>query len=306
MADCASFGIGPRRPEACEELSEGYESSVLLSFMVDTRGNPYEIAVIRSTGKKAFDRLAMTALGQLTFEPASLNGKPIESGYELQYRFENRAQPGITRVFSREYETLMDAISAADRTVAEDKLRKLSVTNFHEDAYLGLATYNYARKWGNEAQQLEGLERAIGEGQYLSKEQLRGLLSACMNLQFRAHEYAEVIPTWQQLKKLGVDQATEERMSVVIDRLKKLRSDDTSYDLSGEMPDGQWYLHLFKRRFQAEISEGSISHLRLRCNKGYLDFAFDPKVRYEVADKYGACSIELDGAPGTRFKFVQF
>jgi hypothetical protein len=42
-----------------------------------------------------------------------------------------------------------------------------------------------------------------------------------------------------------------------------------------------------------------------RCNT-YAYFAFDPRLEYEVANKDGRCTIELDGAPGTQFKLIQY
>jgi hypothetical protein len=131
-------------------------------------------------------------------------------------------------------------------------------------------------------------------------------LIARMKLELNAHEYAEVMTTWKRLEKSGVDKGTESRVLPVIDQLQKLRSDDSAYEVTGRMPDGEWFLHLFKRHFQAVVSEGFISQVKLRCDKRYVYFAFDPKLRYEVASAYGNCSVELEGAPGTKFKLVQF
>ncbi len=72
------------------------------------------------------------------------------------------------------------------------------------------------------------------------------------------------------------------------------------------MPEGTWYIHLFKRHFQAQVSQGHIAEVKLRCEKHYVFFAFDPTLRYEVAGKDGDCSMQLLGDPGTRFKLLQF
>jgi len=71
-------------------------------------------------------------------------------------------------------------------------------------------------------------------------------------------------------------------------------------------PPSCWSLKLFKRRFRIEVAEGYISQVKLRCDKGYLYFAFDPKLRYTVDDKYGVCMMELLGAPGAKFTLFQF
>jgi hypothetical protein len=40
----------------------GNEGWVELAFMVDTTGKPFEVTVIRSTGNKTFDKLAMISI----------------------------------------------------------------------------------------------------------------------------------------------------------------------------------------------------------------------------------------------------
>ena len=54
------------------------------------------------------------------------------------------------------------------------------------------------------------------------------------------------------------------------------------------------------------VAQGSISDVKLRCKKHYLDFRFDPTLNYEITGKDGDCSLELDGVLGTRFTLVQF
>jgi len=56
----------------------------------------------------------------------------------------------------------------------------------------------------------------------------------------------------------------------------------------------------------AVVAQGSISDVKLRCKKHYLDFRFDPTLNYEITGKDGDCSLELDGVLGTRFTLVQF
>jgi TonB family protein len=311
--DCAIRGRTADHSGACQALLGRNEGWAELGFMVDPRGKPFEIAVTRSTGNKGLDEAATKALEQSTFEPASLNGKPIESGFELKYLFRDSAMgssSGASGAFVRGYEALLSAVNSADRAAADAALGQLKIGNLYEDAYFGLATYSYATKWGDESQQLEGLRRAIAEEEvahYLPKDLFQSALIARMKLELNAHQYAEVMTTWKRLKKSGVDKATESQVLHVIDQLQKLRSDDSAYEVTGRiMPEGRWFLHLFKRHFQAVVSEGSLSQVKLRCDKRFVYFTFDPKLQYEVESSYGNCGVELEGAPGTQFKLVQF
>ena len=297
---------------ACEALHRGTEGWVELGFMVDAQGKPFEITVIRSTGSQVFDDAATKAIAQSTFEPGTLDGKPIESGFEMKYKFLNswmRGNAGASPAFVREYRALAGAIASGDRAAADAALGRLKISNLYEDAYFGLATFLYAQKWGDEAQQLEGLRRAIAEedvAHYLPKDMFQSALLARLKLELKTHDYAEAMKTWKRLQKLGVDQPTQARILPVIDQLQKLRSDDSRYEMVGQMPEGSWFLHLYKRHFQAIVSEGFIEQVKLRCDKRYVYFNFDPKLEYQVANADGNCSVEFDGARGTKFKLVQY
>jgi TonB family protein len=310
--DCSAAYAADSPWSACHVLDTGAEGWVRLGFMVDALGKPFEVTVIRSSGNKVFEQEAAKALERSTFAPASLNGKAIEGGSELTYMFSRQAietPRGATPAFIRSYNALTAAINASDRTAADAALKRLKITNLYEDAQLGLAQYSYARKWGDELDQLEGLRRALAQADtafYLRKDALREALLACLQLEVKTRDYAAAVGTWRRLSKLGVDKATEAQIAPVIDQLKRLQADSSSYDVQGLMPGGRWYLWLFKRHFAATVSEGSISEVKLRCEKSYVFFAFDPKKQYQVPSRYGSCAIEMEGTPGTRFTLTQY
>ena len=294
--------------DACDEMLHGFEGWVELGFMVDPSGKPIEITVVRSTGDKAFDMAAVKVIALSTFFPGSLDGKPVESGLEMKYTFMADAG-GPSSKFIAGYKTLLGAINAGDKADAEAALAHLKITNLSEDAYFGLATFLYASKWGDESQQLEALRRAIVEEDrvtYLSKDQLKSALLTRLKLEMKAHLYAEALTTWKGMEKVGVDETTKTHFQQTVDQLQQLRSDNSPYAVSGLLTStGNWHLHLFKRRFQAVVSDGYISQVKLRCEKRYVFFTFDPSLQYNVDAKYGDCAIELLGAPGTHFQLVQ-
>jgi len=309
--DCArgrNLGIDGR---ACEELAHS-EGWVELSFMVDSRGKPFEVTVIGSTGDPTFEQAAKSAIEHSMFKPGSLNGRPVESGSEIRYVFMNPtfdAVPGAKPEFIDAYNVAMHAIDSGDRARADQFLKKLQVTNLYEDAYLGVASYEYALKWGTASQQLDALRRATSWGkvaQFLSKREFKAAMVSLMSLELKTREYAEALETAESLKKLSLDMRTAAQIESAVAQLGKLRLDNESYEMSGAMPKGSWYLHLFKRHFYALVNQGYISQVKLRCDKRYVFFAFDPKIQYQVANDDGQCTLELDGAPGTQFKLIQF
>lgn len=298
-------------PLGCKVLDSGTGGWTLLNLMVDPSGRAFEVAVVRSSGNKALDEWARQAIEEARFSPGTLNGKPIESCLVVKYLFWRGLTPskGATREFIKAYDTLRGAIRTDDRAAADAAMKKLVVTNMYEDAYLGMATYFYATRWGDEKQQLEGLTRAIAgeaEPNLLPQELFKSALQVAMKLQADLRQYAEALATFKRLQKVGTDAQTVSRLTPAVEQLEKIRSDDSSYAVPGEMPEGSWHLGLFKRHFRAEVTEGSIAQAKLRCQKHYVTFAFDPQLQYQVDSKDGDCSIELLGAAGTRFNLIQF
>ena len=283
---------------------------VELAMMVDKKGKPFEVTVIQSTGSKDFEREAIQAIQQSPFEPGTLNGKPVASSYEFTYLAETASQEGVRKGFLVSYNSLIEDIKAGDRAAADAARKKLKITTSYEDAYFGLAAYKYAVKWEDESQQLDGLRRAIvwqGTAHYLPQETFRYALLMRLQLELKSRQYAEALTTAKRLEKVGIDPETAAELKAAAEKLDKIRTDDTSYEVAGWIPERNWFLHLFKQHFRAIVSDGNISEAKLRCEKRYDHFAFDSNLQYQVdATKDGHCSIELIGSPGTRFRFVQF
>lgn len=294
----------------CTRSSEAHCSSeggwADLAFMIDPQGKPFEITIVRSTGNRKIEEAALRAVEHASFEPATLNGQPVESGFEIKYQFDVESN-GARPEYVKAYKTLVSAVKAGDRPAADAAMEKLQIKSLYEDAYFGLASYIYAAQWGDESQQIAGLRRAIAQenhAHYLPEGQFRAAVNALTGLELRSNQFEEAIDDWKLLQRL--DKRSAEQLRPVIERIEQRRSDPSSYSVSGQMADGTWYLHLFKRHFRVAVGEGYVSQVKLRCDKRYVYFAFDPKLQYEVADKFGKCSIQLEGAPGTRFELIQF
>lgn len=285
-------------------------SWVTLSMMVDPSGKPFEIAVIDSSGNKALNDAVLEGAQDARFVPGSVNGKPIESSFAFVYRFVIQGvQPGVNREFMEAIKSLTAAIQAKDRSAADAVMQKVKIENAIEDAYFGLATYQYAQVWGDEAEQLEALRHAIvwpDNGNIVPKDLITLALRACLQLELKTHEYGEAIPTWTRLQKLGVDAGTVAKVTPIMQELGQLRLDHREVEVSGQIRNGSWFLQLFKPQFRIEVTNGLISDVRVRCERRYLSFTFDPKLQYQVSGNSGDCSIQLEGTEGTRFKFVEF
>jgi TonB family protein len=283
------------------------EGWVIVSAMVDPQGKAFEVGVERSTGNKDFERVAVEAMGQATFYPGTIGGKPIESVIEGKYVFTiPNYTPGARLHFIDAYKSLHSAVKANDHAAADAAIQKLQVTTLYEDTYYWLAQYEYAALWGNESQQEIALWRTIGGDEYLRPEERRTILLTNFKLQVRKHDYFQALKMWDSLRAAGVDREITAKIKPILDQIEQIRTGPSSYEMSGIIgEDGDWGVHLFKRHFRADVAEGVISKVKLRCSKGFVSFAFDPNLQYEVQDKYGDCRLSVEGTPGTRFQLFQ-
>lgn len=291
------------------ELRMNHEGWVQVGFMVDASGKPFEVTVVDSTGNKAFEAAAVQAVEHAKLEPGKLNGQPIESATQMKFKYSLDSTQGASRQFIAGYRHLISAIKANDRMAADAAMKELEVTNLYEDAYFGLANYQYARLWADEPTQLKYLIRAVAEehtAQYLPTREFSYALVQIIRLQINARYFGEALKSWDDLQKVTGDSSLKGQIKPAIDQLKKIRSDDSEYEVPGSMPDGSWNLSLFKKHFRAKVTDGHISDVKLRCEKGFVRFAFDSALQYTVAAKYGECSLELEGDRETRFTLTQF
>jgi TonB family protein len=299
----------PTMPYPSEQRHIGNEGWVQLNFMVSPKGEPYEITVVESTGIEAFEKAAVKMARNWKFEPAKLGGSPIDAGQNMKVVFaitnlENGADDGFVRAYKR----LMKAIVADDREKADAELAKLRVHNLYEDAFKNLASFHYHVKWGTPEQQILDLRRAIAAEKaprYLQKTLFAGALENLMILEIRAQDFARALETWEKLRPVAPAKM-QQKWEPAIDEIRGLRASDRAYSMSAHILSGtSWHGRLFKNRFEIQVASGEVSEIKLRCDKSYVFFRYEPKVVYTVESRHGSCDIEVVGAHDSKFSLVQ-
>ena len=300
--------VAPRYPDS--ERHGGDEGWVVLNLMVDPDGKPMEVTVVESTGIRAFEKEALRSVQSWTFEPAALGDQPIAAGTNVKVSFVMR-QParGARSEFVRAYRLAVDAITQGDRAQADLQIEKLKAHNLYEDAYRNLTRYHYFHKWGSDAQSYEALRLAIaGEehARYLPKDTFNQTLQLIFVLQLKLNDFAGALDTWDQLQATGVSKESVPKLQVAVDQIKLLQQKSAPYSVAGTIGDGSsWFITLFKKNFQIEVVSGRVAEIKLRCDKDYVLFRYEPEMNYKVADRLDKCQMEVVGDPATTFKLIQ-
>ena len=303
--------VVPKYPGSA--LAKGEEGWVRLHFMVDTSGRPYEIAVTESAGDEDFHRAAVRALEKSIFEPARIDGQPVDAGYSLVYYFELKGGVGLRGRFVRLHKPLVNAIEEGDREKADKGLGRLAAAkalNLSEDAYLHIAKFGYYAKWSDEEQQLKALDRAVGHQTAetrLPEKLYVSLQKARFQLLVETRDFHRALETFETLSKYELEESVLAALQTVADKVETVRLDDSAYTVPGDFGDHfAWSFDLFKDEFLLEDVQGQIEEIKLRCAKDYVFFRFDPDIQYKTASDQQPCHIQLIGDPRTTFNLIQF
>lgn len=293
----------------------GEEGWVILNFMVDEQGQAFEPMVIDMIGDDQFVKAALKALEDSKFVPASLSGNPITGSKTVRYTFVlDQQKRGARAAFVSRYRRFTRSIDADDQDETRAELEALEeggARSLYEDAFLNLARYNYAVKYGSSEEQMTYLERALyfnEEGAYetyLPEADARTLWPQLFVLQARNGRFAEALATYEIIAAIGADEAHASLADAVAE-LREMAVNDAAYAVTARTDrNGSFSIDLFKDEFYLDDAESNIDQIKLRCDQRYVFFEFEADTKYKVPPQFGQCQLEVLGEADTGFKLVQ-
>lgn len=295
-------------------LNDGAEGLVELSMMIDADGKPFEVMVKNSIGGKAFEKEALDAIRQWTFRPAMMNGEAIVGSHRLILRFILEGAKGASAKFVRAYGRFNRELESATQKEVAEQLSKLADAagyNHYEHAFLNLARYRYALKYGNPLERMTHLDAALAfstvaeDVTYLPEETARAARRELVNLQVQNQRYAEAMRTWQYFEKTGDTDAIN-MFQPLAEQIRTLEQDDRSYAIEAVMDDaGSFSLALLKHRIYYTAATGAVMEFKLRCAQNYVGYVVEADVIYDIPAEWGACELEILGDAGATFSLVQ-
>ena len=298
----------PRYPRRA--ISGGMEGYAILNLMVAPDGSPYEVTVSESSNR-IFERAAIRAVEASEFAPAVMGDKAIDAGMVYKLTFELTGGISARKKFTARYRALLESILADDRPRAEDDvavLKGLDITNNSEHALLHLGLYQFYLKWGDDTQRLKALNGVTSQldSKFLNPSVLHSSLLAKFALQTRLKDFGGALQTYELIGEQNMDATVVDKLATTVASIRDLKADDRAYAVEGEIPiHYSWFFRLFKKRFQLTDVVGEIAEIKLRCERDFVSFRFDPDLEYSVSEAAGECGLELLGNPNTTFKLVQ-
>lgn len=305
----------PRYPPY--ELEDGRQGWVDLNFVVTKEGEVIEPVIEASSGSRAFERAAIRTVENWRYEPALLNGEPVQqckTAVRISFTVEG-AEAGVSRGFYRKYKRIGKALDRGevDSASAElDNALQSKGLSLSELSWLWALKSRIAEIQGDREMQLVAVRRALAiPSGFVPDQQRAGLLTTHIALAILKSNFAEALDAYSELK--AIDGADTSELDPVIRHIQSLvDSSQLLYSLAEigsdrgcETCTTQWRYRPMRRAFEITDVNGALGNLELRCEwQRYVDEARE-NVVWNIPASWGECSVVVHGERGSTFKLVE-
>jgi len=304
----------PRYPRAAmDNYNEGW---VIISFSIDEDGNPKAPVVVDSAGHTSFERAARSAVMKFKFEPATLDGKAIEScDNRYKFTFEISGKTGANRRFVRKYKEVMKLLGQKEFEQAKEIIDSMpSERSFshHEENWLHLLKSKYYEALGDEKSEyyslVDGFTHNAPETTapdiYLSA--WVKILSYRLNAQNYSGAYGAIGRIERALEQeKDLTEAQQRVKAWVGDLSAKLK--DTQYWPSKETVGERGFIveKLVRPKFTLLGDPSQFSSVELRCEAKRFEMEYTKEVSIKVPRRWGKCSLFAFGEQGAELEIIQ-
>jgi hypothetical protein len=284
----------PAYPMHYEGYNGGFaEALVDVDFTVATDGTVKDAVVESLIGPQDFADRTLSAVRARRYQPATEGGQPVEENHRTRVIFSAPdIAPGGRMGIVAAYQNALVArpnLNFYERTVAAYELATL---------YYGSGDYLDAR----DAIRIATIEK----GRYLDDRSVADAIRLRIRIEALTGEFAEAFAWFAILRNQGVDDSAE-RNAVQTLHTMIVGSDPLTAD--GRIPpDGQpvfWQHTLLRRAFEFHDIAGKLDSFELRCQRHGIRSAVSDKANWTIPASWSGCFINVSGAPGTKFAFVE-
>jgi TonB family protein len=313
--------VNPNYPE--EEAQRGIEGWVHLSFVIHPDGTVGEMLVENSSGRRAFEKEAIKAAGKWTYEPATMNGEPIEQCHtQVLFMFEmdrySKKRIGAKQRFRKHYAKTIQLLEEGNLDETRgmiDEIKEKYTTNLYERSRLWILRSMLQEKEGDDLGQLESLQRAVsGGGQYVEPKVYLTVLLKIFNLQIQFQHYADALKTLKTVEELNLDDAMAAKLGQIKSEIEELETSDRAVAINGKIGEaqeehdgaGMWWHTLLRRTAGIETVSGSLERVELRCDWRRVKAKPEKGRAWRIPPEWGECSIYVFGEPGSTFRLLEY
>jgi TonB family protein len=310
----------PRFPQ--READAGIEGWVVVSYVINPDGTVGEAIIEDSSGRHRFERASIGAIEDWTYEPATMNGSPVEQCHtQVLMTFEldtSKANRGAKKRFKNQYKKANQLLEKGQLKEARSKIDEIEekfVTNLYESSRLWILRSMLQEKEGDDLGQLKSLRRGVsGGGEYVEPNVYLTVLMKIFNLQMQFQHYAEALETLETLEGLDLGDDMAAKLAQFKNQIEGLRTTDQTVAVEGEIGEareehqgaGMWWHMLLRRTAGIETVSGSLERVELRCDWRRVKAKPEKGKAWRIPSEWGDCSIYVFGEPGSTFRLLEY
>ena len=299
----------PRYPR--EAVKQGIEGWVTLHYMVSPSGTPYEIEIVDSSGNKSLEQAAKRAAKKYQYEPAQMNGSPIDAGAATRIIFAlSGGTTGVSAKFWKLYRRFQKSAqngNLKDMEVLITKINDFETRDLYEASIRYIAQGSYAQLINDHEGARLAFTRALDldedlDGAYLTKKQRPKLLVALMQAQVATQHFKDALDTWKKLAVLIEDPQRKGRLQRQADQIQQFIEEGGPIEVTGRIRGHYRYKYrLIGNSFSVSSINGRLAEAQIYCDRGMKGFALEEDMSYEIPEELGECNLIIIGDPETTF-----
>lgn len=299
------------------ELRDRQQGWVELNYVVTTDGTVIEPVVEASSGSRAFERAAVKTVKRWRYEPALLNGEPVQqckTAVRISFAIKG-SQTGVSRNFHRKYRKMDRAVDEGDLDFATSELelafRSKGLT-LGERSWLWALQSRIDGIRGDRRRQLISVRRALNvSGDWIPDKLRTALLMTQVILEIENGNYSAAMSAYSDLK--SIDDADTSKLDPIAEEIRALAESDQLIYKAAEIGGAQncetceshWQYKPLRRAIEITDVDGKLGNLELRCEwQRFVDGAREG-VAWEIPNSWGDCSVVVHGETGSTFKLVE-
>lgn len=301
------------------ELRMARTARVWVSYIIKKDGTVSE-PMIEQINNDGFNKAIIKWTKHWRFEPATVNGEPVDSWARGRRAFnigyDQRSGRVSTSLFNKLNKKFGDEIakSQPNQEKLERLLKKLTkVKHGSSLAYEFIANrrHQFAKKFLDKDAQIYAIREILlsndrglvwGNGAIIDEELIDLLLEAgyqgeALDAYYSAQNKLKPIPRSRLWGKYRT------RITKIIDNVDNDEVFARSISIG---PNGYLFLPLLKKKFKLNSVQGTLNTIKLRCEKQFAEFKLTEDSEYQTHEKWGACQLQVLGSSGSTAQLIQF
>lgn len=299
-----------------KEANAFVESFIEIRMLISTDGKAHSARLEHLIGPQIFGDLALDAVSNWKFEPATSNGIPVDEEVTLPFFFQLDSPTGARLTFFDNYNSATQLIRNDNADKAYQKLHDMffepSLTLYERGMAANLlASLQLTRGDYFGTQMTAKLAYEFGQ-KILPSTVAQNLLKLELEADLASGDIGGGLSTLFQLQK---DKSFDEKDSVVALTENAREKVEAISELvtSMKIPDSDQQaffgtevnLDLYRQNFNFGAITGSLEKFEMRCDQATIESKITPTAVWHVPENWSGCALEIHGAPGTTFQVYQ-